>query len=634
MSWMTKLYETYENCENEIGKITVDEENRIQMPLLPVGFSIQDAHIEVMLDFQGEFRSARVLDKNEKLTIIPCTEDSANRAGAVVSPHPLFDKLQYTAGDYTKYGGKKGDKFYQAFVQQLGSWCASPYQNGKVKAIYHYLEKGCLIHDLIDAKVLWCDENGGLMKKWTGNKNEIPPIFKILAGEQEDAFVRFWVIEGPGGTKGRLDEEIRDCWQQYYASMQTGRLLCYVTGEEIFCAEKHASKIRNTADKAKLISANDSSGFTYRGRFNLQNEAVCVGYDVSQKAHNALRWLIGRQGYRNGDQVVLAWGTKNQNIPQPVDEFNSIFEEEPENQPVFTQQEYAGRLKRALNGYRQNLGHAAQVIMMELNSATTGRLSIPYYRELEGDDYIDRLEKWYGSCCWWFTYPAKDKKSYITALGTPAPKDIVLAAYGDKANDKLKQASVERLLPCIIDRARIPSDFVNSAVRRASNPLSMEKWEWNKTLSVACALYKKQKEGEHDNMALEKRTDRAYLYGRLLAIADKIEGMTYTAGESRQTNAMQYMNMFSQHPFRTWKIIAERLVPYEAKSGGKCKKYLDLLAEVHSMFSYDEFKSNDSLDGLYLLGFYCQRQVFFDEQKAAKEKLEQQKASAPNQKEE
>lgn len=49
------------------------------------------------------------------------------------------------------------------------------------------------------------------------------------------------------------------------------------------CTNKHPSKIRNTADKAKLISGNDESGFTYRGRFANKQQAVAVGYFTSQK---------------------------------------------------------------------------------------------------------------------------------------------------------------------------------------------------------------------------------------------------------------------------------------------------------------------------------------------------------------
>src|SRR5699024_3086638 len=71
---------------------------------------------------------------------------------------------------------------------------------------------------------------------------------------------------------------------------------CYVTGKETLLTTQHGSRLRNAGDMSKLISANDSSGYTYRGRFAKSTEAVQIGYDVSQKAHHALRWLLQRQG--------------------------------------------------------------------------------------------------------------------------------------------------------------------------------------------------------------------------------------------------------------------------------------------------------------------------------------------------
>lgn len=72
MSWMTKLHETYENCQSDVGKKVSEGE----MSLIPVAFSIQDAHVEVTISLRGDFLSAKSLDKTDKLTMIPCTEDS------------------------------------------------------------------------------------------------------------------------------------------------------------------------------------------------------------------------------------------------------------------------------------------------------------------------------------------------------------------------------------------------------------------------------------------------------------------------------------------------------------------------------------------------------------------------------
>ena len=45
-----------------------------------------------------------------------------------------------------------------------------------------------------------------------------------------------------------------------------------------------------------------------------------MGREITEKAHNALRWLIAKQGAINGDQVVLAWGSGGEYVPNPTDD--------------------------------------------------------------------------------------------------------------------------------------------------------------------------------------------------------------------------------------------------------------------------------------------------------------------------
>lgn len=59
--------------------------------------------------------------------------------------------------------------------------------------------------------------------------------------------------------------------------------ICYLTGNMESISYLHSKKIRNEGDGAKLISANDSQNFTYRGRFTSKEEAFAVGNETSQK---------------------------------------------------------------------------------------------------------------------------------------------------------------------------------------------------------------------------------------------------------------------------------------------------------------------------------------------------------------
>ncbi|MDD2300424.1 MAG: type I-C CRISPR-associated protein Cas8c/Csd1 [Fermentimonas sp.] len=628
LSWIQKLYDTYENCRSEVGVVGTDE--RIT-PLLPIAHSTQNAQIEIVINGDGNFLRARILEKDESVTIIPVTENSATRSSGI-TPHPLCDKLQYVAGDYANYvTKKKGEQFYKKYIEQLEGWCNSSYCNKKVSAILRYLKKKVLISDLIEQKILIPDD-----------KDKLSTGVKLGVVAQSDAFVRFRV-EIPNEVESAvwLDAEIYDNHINYCLSIQEAVDLCYVKGMEIACSEKHPAKVRNTADKAKLISANDDSGFTYRGRFTDKTQVVSVGYETTQKAHNALRWLIEKQGYKNGEQVIVAWGTQNQVIPEILEDTqDSIFGKE-DAPTISTEKEFAKRLSRAIAGYGCDLDTKAEIVIMGLDAATTGRLSITYYRELDGADFLNRIEHWHRTCIWQHTYKkvqdgvdekGKPKFKYLTFIGAPAPKDIAFTAYGDKINDKLKKATVEKLLPCIIDGARLPYDLVNSAVNRASNPIVMENWEWQKALTITCALvrkYRYDKFKEEWEMALdENQKDRSYLFGRLLAIAQQIEEYAlYTTGERRDTNAARLMHQFKLHPYKTWGIIIDKLNPYMSRLGSKGTGLTELMTKVNSMLPYEEFTSQRKLDDSYILGYYCQRQVFIDQkyqriEENAKKKLE------------
>src|SRR5699024_1921717 len=142
----------------------------------------------------GTFHSAKVIDKNESITVIPCTEDSASRTSGV-TPYPLHDKLMYVAGDFEKYCDSKKNNPFKKYMELLGEWVSSPYIVAKVKSIYQYVLKGRVMQDLVEAKILHLDVNGRLIEKWdkkiSALYGEKPPIFSAIANKQSDAFIRF-----------------------------------------------------------------------------------------------------------------------------------------------------------------------------------------------------------------------------------------------------------------------------------------------------------------------------------------------------------------------------------------------------------------------------------------------------------
>ncbi|WP_136608680.1 type I-C CRISPR-associated protein Cas8c/Csd1 [Paenibacillus dokdonensis] len=632
MSWLLNLYETYESNLDLVGVIEKKNNDR-EYTLLPVSHTTQNAHIEVEITEDGEFHSAEVIDKCDASTLIPSTEKSASRAGAVIAPYPLHDKLSYVAGDFRAYGGKvKEDEPFATYIQELQNWAESPHAHPKVKSIYNYLSKKQLIQDLAAHNILCVDEDNRLIAKWDKKYEllypERPGIFSVLVGEQDSAFIRFNVYSPRRIlTKVWKDAEMYDSFIRYYREHLGGEDLCYVTGKMLPSTDKHANKIRNAADKAKLISANDTSGFTFRGRFKESRDAASISYDVSQKAHNALKWLVNRQGKIIDQRVFLVWGNDALDLPDPTEDTFSL---DPEAIPVAimksnTNQALATEVAKALDGYKNKLGpkseqlFRSEVNIIVLDSATTGRMAVLYYRNMNKELYLDRLAKWHSSCVWLHRYRKNEQGEFVQFYGAPSTKDIAFAAYGPRASDKIVKGIMERMVPCIIDDIRIPQDIVNSAFHHASSPLSVEKWEWEKTLSIACALINRQ---EGFQLALDmKNNDRDYLFGRLLAVADVLERRALGSEETRSSNAIRYMNSFSKHPARTWKTIQESLQPYQARLGMKGSYLSKIIDEVASRFEIEDF-NNKPLSGKYLLGFYSQRHELYQKKDKTEDAVE------------
>ncbi len=643
MSWMQKLYQTYQ------AGVLLDLP--LEQQLMPISHTPQNAHINIVLDGEGNFRRASVLEKTQ--IVLPATESSASRSSGE-APHALADKIQYVAKDYAAFGGKK-KAYFESYRQQLGAWCGSPYAHSKVQAVYRYIEKGTVVTDLIAQQILFAEPNAQgeleLLERWQAD-DAVPALFKVLPKDKgvldQGSALVCWSVEIPGDSPSDTwkDPSIQASWISFDTANSSEKNLCYVSGAEQTLSNNHPAKIRHSGDKAKLISSNDSSGYTYRGKFLDETQACGIGFEVSQKAHNALRWLVNRQGFRNGDQVYVAWAVSGARVPQPLDDSvwdadDDYSDLEKSDKPVVihTQtdegqnlgQAYAIKLRNYMAGYSAKIQVNEQIIVMGIDSATPGRMGVIFYREWLRDEFFECLTAWHTQFAWWQRHTRqlptdKDKKpktKTIWPICAPLPRDIAVAAYGKNVDDSLKKKVVERLLPCIVDQEPFPRDLMELCVRKASNRVayaSDEQWLWEKNLGIACALYK----GYHQRtpelklrrdyaMALEEnRPDRDYLFGRLLAVADYIEEIALgVGGEKRPTNAARLMQRFADRPFDTWRTIELSLQPsmqrlQVARAGFLTNRQKDL-QQIMALINHDDFISNRALSGEFLLGFHCQR---------------------------
>lgn len=634
MSWMSVLSETYDNVSRK--KIS-----DLGPQLYPIAHTTQNAQIELWISEDAEFIEAKVLeDKAERKTLIPCTEASASKVGIHPAAHPLFDKLMYLAGDYIKYGGEKGEAFHQKYMEQLEDWCKSKEAHRYVKIVHQYLKQGRLIEDLVNYGIICCDKDTGkALEKWSGDKNETPPVFKALVSTavQLDAFVRIGIEEDFERIPLWLNKDIQESFIRYYISKQGQVSFCYVTGEKVPCSVNHPKKIRNDRDQAKLISANDKKGFTYRGRFEYPEEAVQISYEVSQKAHNAFKWLREKQGIFCGSKVIIAWGTQDDELPEFSASTEVLLGIEEETY-ADTEEEFAARLGKSIYLYEENITPTSKVAIMAVDSATPGRLSITFYREYmpkQIHGLLENIKNWHEQCAWPQGAYQKGGKKYI---GVPALRALANFIYGVehgeliKADDKVVALTVQRLLSCVIDGRNIPGDIVRALYYKAITPQKYNNvYNWDKVRKAACSLIKKRflEKGiykEECNLAVNKESKNySYNCGRMLAVAHLIEAQALWMKENREssksednksymreTNAKRYMTKYAEAPCKTWMIIRKRLAPYEKILVGKTKEFEGMMGEIVEKISVERFQNNEKLDGCMLLGYDAQIKEYWD----------------------
>lgn len=631
VSWTDELYKIYEfNSDREFG------ENEPVM--LPVAHSTIDVHLEVTVSEDGEFKNISIVPKEDKTTIRPNTGKA--KTGKTPPSFPLTESIKYLAGDFNKYKPADTDKksfgdnsfFYNAYLEIMNDWNNSKYSHKAVNAVLLYISKGELISDLLRAGFLETDEDGLLKPKQYG-----VDVDKIT--------IRFKVNYNDLGIETRTwkDKTLFDSFLDYNTQSRGNNQLCYALGKELPSQYIHPAQILKGAINAKLISSNDESGFSYRGRFENKSEALSVSYEFSEKMHNALKWLIEKQSltFRKikkdektfeiksiDAMTVIVWASALQEIPDftrsffdkddveenVVDDYDDLGfgELADEDDTPSTMPEYKQLIKKRIIGTGDKLKPNTKIMILGLDSANPGRINISMYSELESSQYLRNIEKWHTETAWLRFY-GKSKKKIINSFSV---YDIVRYAFGTEqgafidCDKKLMRDNILRLLNCITNGAKLPSDIVYALYHKASNPLAYENnYNHRSVLETACGMIRKNIiDGKGDvSMAYDPNiTDRSYLFGCLLAIADKAESEAYDEQERnvRVTNARRYWNAFSQRPYMTWGIIEERLRPYMDKLGKAQVKYSKWINDITAKMDEKNFMNNNRLEPLYLLGYH------------------------------
>lgn len=594
MGLLQMACKTYDTHAALAGK---EIENR--PTLCPVAHILQKAQLEITLEADGSFVAASAVDKDNCATVIPATEKSATRSGKKPAAHPLCEQLAYLLTENTEK--------YEEYLAGLQAWCDSDAAHLKLRAVLNYVQSGNIVKDLTYAKLIETDKNGKVSEK------------------DQKALIRWRVYDGSEESACWKDPTLFTAFQKYYASLSKDnpRELCLVTGEVDTLAQSHPKGIVAANYGAKLISANDSSGFTYRGRFTEARQGGTVSFLASQKAHFALQWIAAADGVNIGGRTFVCWNPNGKQVPGPTKTPFRARDAKPVNDPT----QYRKELYKTVTGF-QNALKDEDVILATFDAATTGRLSLTYYREFRASDYLERMEKWFATCC---------LPRYQFGIQSPSIGQIALFAFGTEREEKQKlrvmlddrvyREQTERLLRCVTEGAAIPYDIARALKQRATMQTAYNEGEnYKNVLFTAAAVIRKFYNDRVDKeewlMALEpEKRDCSYQYGRLLAVMEKVERETYTDENEREPNAVRMQMMFSENPFHGARVLDEKLNPYLRQlKPGRRAYFRKLLGEIWEMIgSFDAKEQKKPLGDTYILGYYLQRMDFYKSKKSTED---------------
>lgn len=605
--------------------------------ILPVGFVQKKIKYRIILTAEGRFETAVPIPDEEQDSMIPSTPQAEGRTGENGPPFPMADQLKYLAG------GQRDDGKFQAYLDQLTGWAQSSGAPDCLRVLVRYLEGRSLMEDLLGVPGLKLR----LHKKeeaqdWTGPDAKSMACFSIHRPTGEDVEERLW-----------MRADVRESWSRYQAGQSGGELgLCYATGQWLPILQNHPK----VSGYAKLISAKDAGfPFQYKGRFIADRSAAEVSTLASGKAHSALRWLLEHQGFQRYGMSVVAWNTAVPSLDLPEEEKDDLKPNTVEKRPLpDTFEVYADALRDAAAGHMERLrlwseaGHrdedlrrAEEIVILGLQAATDGRMSITYYQELPGDLYVEQLDRWADDCRWEMPGRMKRFRSPTwreiseAVLGRDAVSTAKLDLRCAKAATKQMRELQMRLLSCVVDGRPLPEDMVQRAFQRAVQPQSFKDrkdqtstWDsfaWQQCVSVTCAMIRRraaQQGGPIPSPVLDPACrDRDYLFGRLLAVAHKLELDAADPGEKdKRTEAVRMMGWYVRSPGDGWLRLYGKLLPAFKRLGRdrktgmddrKARWYQGLLGQIERLFRPGDREGSRPLSYGALVGFSAQLRELF-----------------------
>ena len=587
MGYITDMYQAYDTFRDRINESCPPFHDKILM------------NLEITITPEGKFVRAdklydhdvyqRRITKNPEAAkdgsilpaetnVAPVTSESCARQGVSPAPHALCDKLKYF---------DPAGKHRVRYMEQLGEWVSSDYSHPIAEAVYKYVGGGTVMSDLKkykDSKTFSYTDNDMVRWRVEGLKGEDPECWK--------------------------NKNLRQKYIDYQESLSKGKEasgFCHITGKRTYVCEKYPRSA--IYRKHKNLSAMEFG--------NNAGEYFEVGQDVIDKFQASSRFLRTYYGSAIGDSTVITWCTNGEDLvgaEKPL-----FFSSEREFKLPF---EYRKALKNYCDMELDKMEEDTDVItaIFHVIDPDKGRICVPLYDKQAARTYFDNLRKWDGSLCW------ADSQGNIRTLAIPY---ILKCAHSivngeeekiSKSGFKLVSRDLHALIDARIHGLPFPRPVADKIISRAMRFETIGQADVRRRIiNAACAVYRKtvfDASGEEVSMMFNPDSkDRNYLFGRLLAILERIERIAdinkKSSSDSKGPEPM-VIKKHLQYIFRPMDTVNEVILNLDrnvfTKLSQKNRAYFrNLISDVLAALNECGEDLNKPLDPSHLVGYSLQK---------------------------
>lgn len=679
MSIFHVLYQSYLQAEEkgQVDNFELDETHS-NIVILPIFHHNKRSNgndiLEIVLDAEGRADHVNLIPE-DTYTIFPITEESLNRTSGARS-HPICDDMQYLSKSLNpkKYENycHSNEIWTDAMVKGLGSHPGNAHREliDFITDIYkltrdfdllevcrELLQKSYTCEETDEYKLRIEISSGNDEKKAKYKTLDLSKVFvtfrkHFTAGDKRDLEI---------SSNKALHEAHIKYIQEIQSHNEEAISVCDISGLTTYCT----NTCRGIMGTSKIISVSNNTE-TYRGRLRKKEDVYRIGAETSEKIFLMLKFFLEHKEnsqYLYDNTTAVIWfandllNERRFDLSQPgilEDDLFSFINEGTESDEGAEDEGYVtSSLSNAATLYWKKVLIGQQAMsradeedffyMVIINKTSNGRMAIQAAKTIPLTVFVDNLKHWSNSCFW----PRWNVQTQEYKNETPRTWDIINMVYGLEEdgkvvlrNEKLKSMSFRRLLPSILEGRPLPPDLARQMFINFTNRASYPK-TWARVTNMTCALVNKRREDqglERRSSMLEKdEQTRDYLYGRLLAICEKIEidAMTVKgkkdndkgSGSLRVTNVEKLWSAFFQAPGKTFRILDQKMQPYFLKlksdKPGLYVNYQKLLGEVITKIREDadyEAKKNLALGEDAVFGYYAQKQDFYTKKVSEEEK--------------